>query len=117
MIDFAKYLKDSIQGKNLDEEGNKRKRSSRWRKVRAEHIKKHPRCAVCESKTKLEVHHQIPFSIDPSMELNMENLVTLCENKKYGINCHLALGHHGNFRKVNPNIEIDILTWNKYLKG
>ena len=87
------------------------KRSSKWRKVRSKFIKEYPRCAVCGSKKKIEVHHKVPFYYAPDLELVEYNLATLCENKKYGINCHLLIGHLGNYSRINTQIEYDILEW------
>lgn len=113
MIDFAKHLKDRFQGKNLGEDGKAKRRSGKWRKVRKAHLKKYPRCAVCGSTKKIEVHHQIPFSIDPELELDELNLITLCENKRYGLNCHLLIGHLGSYRRFNPTVEVDAVTWKR----
>ena len=96
-------LMDRVQGKA--EKGQKR--SSKWRKVRKKHITEFNYCESCGSDKKLEVHHIIPFNIAPDLELDPENLLTLCENKKYGINCHLFLGHNGNYRKFNINVKSD----------
>lgn len=83
-------IKDKLQNKPA-------KRSSKWPKVRSEHLKKNPECAVCGGTSKLEVHHIIPIHIDSTLELYAGNLITLCESKKYGINCHLAVGHLGDY--------------------
>ena len=105
---MIKYIKDSIQKKS----GTcNKKRSSTWRIVRRVHITLHSNCAVCNSTKKLEVHHILPFHSHPQHELDPDNLITLCENKKYGINCHLLIGHLGNYRKINLNIAKDIKTW------
>ncbi len=93
-----------------------KKRSSGWRKVRKEHLKKHPYCAICRGKKKLEVHHKIPFHLAPDLELFSSNLVTLCERKKYGINCHLLIGHRGNYRKFNDDVDMDIIIWYNKIK-
>ena len=106
-LDFMQYIKDRIQGKAP----KGAKRSPQWRAVRDLHIKLNPQCIVCGGKTKLVAHHIIPFSIAPDLELNMENLLTLCESKKYGINCHLFMGHLGGYRRVNPTCLSDALTW------
>ena len=107
MINAFKFIKDRIQGKA--EKGQKR--SSKWRKVRKEHLVKNSKCYICECSTKLEVHHIIPFNIAPDLELEPSNLVTLCENKKYGLNCHLLVGHLGNYRRTNLSCEVDAMTW------
>lgn len=99
------HIKDLMTGKT-----NKRKRrSSRWRKVRKSFLRKNPQCYVCGSTTRLEVHHKIPFHVAPELELDISNLMTLCENKKYGINCHLLIGHCGSYRKYNKNVEQDAI--------
>lgn len=105
--DVFKHIKDRIEGKAK----KGAKRSSKWRKVRKTHLEKHPRCFLCNSKKALEVHHIIPFHIAPDKELDPENLMTLCENKKYGINCHLLVGHLGNYRRINPMVTIDATLW------
>jgi 5-methylcytosine-specific restriction protein A len=112
-MNIAKYLKDRIQGKAKPGQ----KRSSQWRKIRNRYKKANPHCAVCGSKKKVEIHHKIPFNIAPDLELFEDNFVSLCERKKYGINCHLLIGHLGNYRRVNLNINIDVMTWNQKLKN
>lgn len=109
---IIKHIKDKLQGKA--KKGHRR--SSKWSKIRKEFLVKNNRCAVCESTSKLEVHHKIPFHVDPSKELDEDNLVTLCENKKYGLNCHLLMGHLGNYRKHNKLIDIDVKLWNEKIK-
>ena len=93
------FVKDRLSGKALKGQ----RRSSKWSKVRGAHLEKHPECEVCGRKTHVEVHHVMPFSMFPDMELEPKNLITLCENKKNGLNCHLFVGHLGNFKRFNPN--------------
>ena len=112
-MDFFKVIKDRIQGKASVGQ----RRSNKWSKIRKAHLKGTPVCEVCRSKTKLEVHHIIPFNIAPDLELYPDNLMTLCENKKYGINCHLLIGHLGNYRRTNPNSELDAMNWRYKIKG
>ncbi len=106
-MDIIKTLTDRVSGKAP----KGAKRSPKWRKVRKVFITNNPTCFVCGSKKKVEVHHKVPFHIAPDMELNEGNLVSLCENKKYGLNCHLLLGHYGNYKKFNPNIDNDTIIW------
>ena len=75
------------------------KRSSKWGKVRAEHIKKFPTCAACGSTIDLEVHHIEPVSVNPSRELDPTNLITLCS--KY---CHFYVGHLMDYTSWNINV-------------
>lgn len=93
------------------------KRSSRWPSVRRAHLKKNPACAVCGSKKNLEVHHKMPFHLDPGLELNPDNLITLCESKGDGVNCHLLFGHLGSFKSFNQTVEQDAKDWNTKLGG
>jgi hypothetical protein len=91
-------------------------RSPHWSSVRKQHLKNYPFCAVCEDTKNLNVHHKKPFHLHPELELEPNNLVTLCENKSYGIFCHLLIGHLGNYKNINPNVEEDIKIWNAKLK-
>jgi len=111
MINSFRRLKDRIQGKAAPGE----KRSGRWRKVRKDFIEANPTCFVCGGSKKVEVHHVIPFSVAPDLELDPSNLVSLCEAKKYGLNCHLLIGHLGNYRRTNPNFWTDAISWSMKL--
>ena len=93
-------ISDLRQGKTLFF----RLRSSKWRTVRRKFLAKMPICAVCFERdmSKLEVHHIIPFHLDPSLELVDSNLITLCNEK--AMDCHLIWGHFQNYRKINPDI-------------
>jgi hypothetical protein len=92
-------------------------RSSQWPSVRAAHLKKNPKCALCEGTSKLEVHHIKPFHLSPELELEPTNLITLCEAGTNGIICHMAFGHLGNYKSVNPTVKSDTKTWNKKIKN
>ena len=98
---------DALQGKAP----LKAKRSSQWRKVRKAAIDKHPYCAACGGISKLEVHHIVPFNIDPSLELDPKNLIVLCESGHGGVNCHLHYGHLGNYAHINPEVVLDADIW------
>jgi 5-methylcytosine-specific restriction enzyme A len=74
-------------------------RSSQWRKVRAEHLKKHPTCAACGRKEGLEVHHIVPYHISPERELDPTNLITLC-----GKYCHFVFGHFMDWKSWNDEV-------------
>ena len=92
------------------------KRSKEWPKVRRDFLKKHPICSVCNGKKKLEVHHKQPFHLHPDLELDQTNLITLCENEKF-VNCHLFVGHLGNFKSWNINVVEDAKTWDGKMKN
>lgn len=87
------------------------KRNGHWPTVRKQHLEANPNCAVCgASKGKIEVHHIQEFSRHPDLELDPTNLITLCENGANGLNCHLAVGHLGNFKSFNANVVADAKT-------
>jgi len=100
-----------------DKEPKGSKRSGKWPTVRKRHLQLHPTCAVCGGKKKLEVHHIKPFHLHPDLELEMTNLISLCENDNDGINCHLAFGHLGSFKSLNEDVVQDCFTWNKKIKS
>lgn len=108
---FLEKIKDRIQGKARKGD----ERSKDWPIVRDNFLSANPSCAVCGGTKKLQVHHIIPFNIAPDMELDHENLITLCTSKKYGINCHLLIGHLGNFKRANVSVKADAAYWRERL--
>jgi 5-methylcytosine-specific restriction endonuclease McrA len=80
-------------------------RSSEWHSVEKAHLKVQPFCAACGSNNRLQVHHKEPFHLDPALELDPTNLITLCMDTN---ECHLKLGHGDNFKAYNPNIVADV---------
>ncbi|MGZ3770082.1 MAG: HNH endonuclease [Bdellovibrio sp.] len=91
------------------------KRSPLWHDFRKKHIKE--KCEVCESTENLELHHIIPFHKDKSKELDPKNVITLCEDKCGGLNCHQAIGHLGSYKSWNVNVRKDAKAWSKKIKG
>ena len=91
-------------------------RSPKWPAVRAAHLKAHPTCEACgEGSTKiLNVHHVVPFHVDPSKELDEANLITLCEGPV--VNCHLHFGHLRNWKSWNVDVRKDAAEWLKKIK-
>lgn len=77
-------------------------RSSEWPALRKKHINKHPCCQACGSCKKPEVHHIVPVHLDPSKELDPDNLITLCD--KY---CHFIFGHLMDYKSWNKDIVKD----------
>lgn len=77
-------------------------RSPEWSKLRNQFLKEFPQCNACGSKKYLEVHHIIPVHLNPSLELQEHNLITLCESK--GFNCHFFHGHSLSWVAYNPNV-------------
>jgi hypothetical protein len=87
---------------------SKKPRSPKWRKVRSNHLKAFNQCVACGAKTSLEVHHIIPYQLDPSLELDPNNLMTLCESKS---RCHWIIGHLLNWRSYNPKAMDDAMAF------
>ncbi len=80
-------------------------RSSQWPTARRKHLEIQPMCQCCGGTKNLNVHHIEPFHINPERELDPTNLITLCEDGVGGTNCHLLVGHGGNWKHVNPNVK------------
>jgi hypothetical protein len=55
---------------------------------------------------KVQVHHIKPFHLHPQLELDPNNLITLCEAK--GRDHHLLLGHLDEWESYNVNIRSDV---------
>ena len=81
-----------------------KKRSSEWPKVEKEFREKHSICEACGSSKNLNVHHKKPFHLYPQLELEPSNLITLCMDKE----CHLKLGHGGDWKAYNPHVVEDV---------
>jgi len=92
-------------------------RSGHWPTVRKYHLQMHPVCEVCGGSQKLEVHHIRPFHLHPELELSPSNLITLCEANKGGANCHLFVGHLGNFKSFNIAVMSDAASWAGKIKA
>ena len=108
MIELGKFFSVSFVGRFIQAAIDKSKgkgfhvRSPKWPSIRKEHLKKEPTCQWCDGTKRLEVHHIQSFSTHPELELDITNLITLCEKRK--LECHLIQGHLGNFHSINPNI-------------
>ncbi len=89
-------------------------RSSRWKEVRKEHLKRFPECEACGSRKSVVPHHIVPFHVDPSKELDPENLVSLCESPTF--NCHLFFGHLKRWDRHNPHVVEDAKTWRSRIR-
>lgn len=113
MLASLTHLKDRLTGRVP----KGYKRSPYWRHVRKTHLKKpgNEFYVVCGSAVKLEVHHIIPFHVAPELELDPRNLATVCRRKKYGIHCHLLIGHLGNYKRYNEYFRKDAEIWSDKL--
>ncbi len=103
---MLKRIKHAIKyGKSVIREKIKEKtRSPEWRKVRDSFLENNDSCAACGSKKDLQVHHIKPFHLQPELELDEANLITLCMDQ---FDCHLNIGHGDNFKAYNPNVVSD----------
>ncbi len=78
-------------------------RSAKWPALRRKYLALHPHCAACGSSEEVEVHHIRPFHLHPDLELDSENLVSLCN--KHG--CHFAFGHNYDWAAYNSHVGED----------
>jgi hypothetical protein len=76
-------------------------RSSHWSTVRKAHLKLCPTCAVCGGTHDLDVHHCVPFHLEPDLELVEANLITLCTPH------HFLVGHLMDWKAYNPRVKSD----------
>lgn len=74
------------------------RRAKGWPKARERYLQLHPLCALCGGDNCLAVHHRKPFHRFPALELEPTNLLTLCQDGPGGLNCHLIVGHGGNWQ-------------------
>lgn len=77
-------------------------RSDKWEKLARDYLNGKV-CAVCGGRFRLVAHHMVPFHIDSSKELDLTNLIPLCEGR-FSCNCHLTFGHMGNWKLFNPQV-------------
>ena len=76
-------------------------RSPKWTSVRKERLAAHPSCAACGSHKSVQVHHKKPFYREPCLELDAENLITLCPL------CHFYFGHLLRWTSWNVDVSKD----------
>ncbi|MEK7124119.1 MAG: HNH endonuclease signature motif containing protein, partial [Patescibacteria group bacterium] len=89
------------------------KRSSGWREFREKYIKKY--CPFCGRKgsllVRLELHHIMPFHLDPSLELDPTNVETFC---RY---CHFEFAHLKSFQSFNKDILKDVEIYQEKIRN
>ena len=90
-------------------------RSDKWPKVRKEFLKTHDHCEVCgtTNNRRLTVHHCKPFQWYPELELDTDNLITLCEDVGHH---HLLVGHLMSWVSFNESVREDAATWAEKIK-
>lgn len=74
-------------------------RSPKWQVVRKQHIERYPNCAACGKNRKVEVHHIKPVHKYPDLELELDNLITLCDDP-----CHFVFGHLLDYKSWNSEV-------------
>lgn len=105
MSDLLTHANNQVRALNRDQETGG-KRSSEWPKVEKEHLKNFPTCASCGTDKHIQVHHKKPFHLHPELELDPNNLISLCMEN----DCHLYVGHGDDFKAYNPNVVEDAQT-------
>jgi hypothetical protein len=95
-----------IESVRDDHVGHGVERSPHWPTVQHHHIQQFPTCEACGGNINLNVHHKKPFHLFPELELEPTNLITLCMDGDK--DCHIKLGHGGNFKAYNPNVVEDV---------
>lgn len=86
-------------------------RSPEWSATRKEHLKSHPRCAVCGKRKGVEVHHIKPFHLFRCLELDPLNLKTLCRRH------HFVVGHLEYWKSYNPRLDETISYFKNLLES
>lgn len=82
-------------------------RSPEWPRVEKEHLRREPACVACGYRgRKLQVHHIKPFHLHPQLELDPQNLITLCAAR--GREHHLLLGHLDEWESYNEHVRADV---------
>ena len=92
-------------------------RSPEWPRVEKAHLQLQPRCVCCAAHarpTAVQVHHIFPFHYcialgRPDLELDLRNLITLCESEagRPAEDHHLLVGHLNSFRSSNLEVSRD----------
>ena len=89
----------------IREQVKKITRSKGWNAVRKLALQRDQSCRCCSTLKELQVHHKKPFHLHPELELDLENLITLCDR------CHLLVGHLCNYKSYNIQVEEDSNLW------
>lgn len=81
-------------------------RSSTWPKFKREYEKTHPKiCAFCKTTKRIELHHQVPFHIDPSLEEEPSNMIWVCRDH------HFYFAHLMDWSSYNKTVLADSELW------
>lgn len=96
MLKFARV----IEGLAREHISKPLARSGEWPTIRKHFLEKNPNCAACGGKSLLNVHHCLPFHLEPHLELDPNNLITLCIKNL----CHVEIGHGDEYKCYNPQV-------------
>lgn len=86
-------------------------RSPDWPKIRRAYLRNFDTCAVCNTTKRLAAHHILPFHLYPERELDMKNLIALCNPH------HLFIGHLGRWASFNINAVTDAAIWKERFRS
>lgn len=87
-------------------------RSPQWTSIRKQHLINNNYCAACGRSKKLEVHHIEPVHLNPEKELDITNLITLCDDP-----CHFIFGHLMDYKSWNKNVIDDCKVYLEKVKN
>ena len=76
-------------------------RSGAWPTVEKQFLKANPTCSACGTNKHLNVHHIQPFHLNPQLELDTSNLITLCRVD------HFTTGHLKSWASWNKDVRSD----------
>ena len=95
-----------------------RPRSPKWPAFRKAWLAIHPECAACGNRKPkdVQVHHRQPLHHGGD-ELSEDNLITLCESGPGGTNCHILIGHCGDWKDWNQTVDYDAARMKVMLSG
>ncbi len=85
-------------------------RSSKWPALRNAFIRENPNCVVCGQDADT-VHHLKPFHVAPELELDRNNLASVCDK------CHLTVAHLNQWRLWNERFWTVVEWMNKGRRG
>ncbi len=77
-------------------------RSSGWEKFEKDYVAVHNFCVACGGTKLLQVHHKLPYHLHPELELDENNVMTLCMSP--GHLCHFIYGHCRDWLAFNPRV-------------
>jgi 5-methylcytosine-specific restriction endonuclease McrA len=86
-------------------------RNAKWDQVRRKFLKLNNECAVCGGRRRLVAHHVKPYQWWPELELDTDNLITLCGEH------HLLVGHLGRWASYNIHVREDAKIWRAKIKN